>query len=170
MAGPNLQEPGRVFGVALPATRPYSLAANVTKAGREFRFTRLGGTVGDTDLAGTLTATLASTADERVQVEATLTSKTLDIKDVGPLIGYDPEKLETGETIITRVGGSPRLMPDAPLAVDALGSVRYALDGSVAASVTPWLPHAADESAARAEVDAYLSAHGWVLIGGDRDR
>ena len=128
VVGRNLQDPGRLFAIALPATRPYRLVANLTKVDRQFRFTNLAGRIGDSDIAGTLTATTPVTAKARYRIDAALTSKALDIKDVGPLIGYDPEKLEAGQTIVEQVGGRPRLLPDAPLAVDALGKFDARID------------------------------------------
>ena len=118
--GRNFQDPWALFGIALPATRPYALAATLTRAGREYRFTRLTGRIGDTDMAGTLTATLAPTPRGRFRIDGRLDSKMLDIKDVGPLVGYDPVKLEAGAPIVTTVAGRPRLLPDAPLAIDGL--------------------------------------------------
>ena len=117
-----------MFGIALPATRPYQLAANLTKLGRELRFTNLSGRIGDSDLAGTLTATAAETAGERFRIDAKLTSRVLDIKDVGPLIGYDPERLDAGKGVVSRVAGRPRLLPDAPLDIAGLSKFDAALD------------------------------------------
>lgn len=128
MAGRNFQDPGRLFGIILPATRPYRLAANLTKANREFRFTNLTGRIGDSDIAGTLTATLAETAKDRFRIDGKLNSKALDIKDVGPLIGYDPVKLEAGQSIVKQVSGRPRLLPDAPLAIETLGKFDARID------------------------------------------
>lgn len=140
VAGRNLQEPALLFGVALPATRPYRLAANLTKAGRELRFTNLSGRIGDSDIAGALTATAAERAGERFRIDAKLNSKVLDIKDVGPLIGYDPERLEAGKGVVVQVAGRPRLLPDAPLAIDQLDSFDAALDYRAAKVRTGKLP------------------------------
>ena len=140
VAGRNLQDPGRLFGIILPATRPYALAADLTKAGDEYRLTNLAGRIGDSDLAGALTATRAATADGRFRLDGTLRSKVLDIKDVGPLIGYDPEKLQAGKAIVTTVAGRPRLLPDAPLAIDGLGKFDARIDYRAATVRTRKLP------------------------------
>jgi uncharacterized protein involved in outer membrane biogenesis len=118
--GRNLQDPWQLFGIALPATRPYALAATLTKSGRDYRITRMTGRIGDTDMAGNLTATLAAAPGGRFRIDGALESKVLDIKDVGPLVGYDPARLDAGAPIITTVAGRPRLLPDAPLAIDGL--------------------------------------------------
>lgn len=128
VAGRNLQEPGRLFGIVLPATRPYKLAANLTKVDQQYRFTNLTGQIGDSDIAGALTATAAATPDGRFRVEGKLASRILDIKDVGPLIGYSPERLEAGKGVVTSVAGRPRLLPDAPLAIAGLGTFDAAIE------------------------------------------
>ena len=120
LKGRNFQDPWALFGIALPATRPYVLGATMTKTGRVYRFAGMTGKIGDTDMSGTLTATLADTSGGRFRIDGTLASKVLDIKDVGPLVGYDPVKLEAGAPIVTTVAGRPRLLPDAPLAIDGL--------------------------------------------------
>lgn len=121
VTGQNLQDPGRLFGVILPATRPYRLAATLTKSGSILRLTRLSGRIGDSDLSGTLTTTFPENSTSRVRIDGTLNSKMLDIKDVGPLVGYDPARLEAGSPLTRQIDGRPRLLPDSPLATEALG-------------------------------------------------
>jgi uncharacterized protein involved in outer membrane biogenesis len=127
MAGPNLHNFGRIFDVALPATRPYSLAAHLTKAGRDYQLRRLRGRIGDTDMAGVLTVRPAATRQERMRLTGQLASNRLDIKDVGPLFGYDPARISAGR-VVKQEGGRPRLLPDAPLAIAALGSMDADVD------------------------------------------
>src|SRR3546814_14911240 len=58
----------------------------------------------------------------RLLLDADLSSRVLDIIDAGPFIGYSPERLdrEGGSGAIERVGGTPRVLPDAPLRLDAI--------------------------------------------------
>lgn len=121
VAGRTLQTPFRLLGVVVPDTRRYRLRAHVTKAGEEWRFTRLRGTFGDSDLAGRLTI---SNANERLLLVADLSSRKLDILDAGPWIGYSPERLEAqgGRGAIRQEGGRPRVLPDAKLASESLGN------------------------------------------------
>jgi uncharacterized protein involved in outer membrane biogenesis len=126
--GRNLQDPGALFGVILPATRPYALTANLTKVDRQLRLTRLAGRIGSTDIAGALTGIIAENAAGRFRLDGTLTSNVLDIKDVGPLVGYDPERLEAGKSVVVTVAGRPRLLPDAPLAIEAIGKFDARID------------------------------------------
>ena len=117
--GPNLAELFNFLGVAIPETRRYRLTSNLTKAGDEWRFTRLAGRFGDSDLAGRMTISMPET---RLMIDADLASRVVDIIDIGPFIGYDPRRIEQAgdRGIIRQVGGAPRVLPDAPLRVDAI--------------------------------------------------
>lgn len=125
--GGNLADAFAVFGIAVPDTRTYRLTSALTKHGDEWRFTGLKGHFGDSDLAGKLTVALR---EPRMKVTATLATHRLDIVDVGPFIGYDPDAAAKGKAgIVRQVGGTPRILPDAPLRVEALrnfdADVRY---------------------------------------------
>jgi len=117
--GHNLQDMFAIIGVAVPDTRAYVLHANMTKTGDEYRFTGLHGRFGDSDLAGRLTVI---NAEPRIKLNATLATRSLDIVDVAPFIGYNPDAVAArGKAAVVRqVGGTPRLLPDAPLRVEAL--------------------------------------------------
>jgi uncharacterized protein involved in outer membrane biogenesis len=116
--GGNLADAFAVFGIAVPDTRTYRLTSALTKHGDEWRFTGLKGHFGDSDLAGKLTVALR---EPRMKVTATLATHRLDIVDVGPFIGYDPAAAAKGKAgIVRQVGGTPRILPDAPLRVEAL--------------------------------------------------
>lgn len=126
--GPNLSLLFDFLGVAVPDTRRYRLASHLTKQGDEWRFTNLRGRFGDSDLAGRLTISLPQ---DRLMLDADLSSQVLDIVDVGPFIGYDPARLEArgGAGAVEREGGIPRVLPDAPLRTEAIRNfdarVRY---------------------------------------------
>jgi AsmA family protein len=117
--GPNLARLFDFLGVAIPETRTYRFTSALTRVGGEWRFTHLKGRFGDSDLAGRMTVSLP---DDRLLLKAALATRSLDIVDVGPFIGYDPERLaKQGKAgAIQTVGGAPRVLPDAPLRVDAL--------------------------------------------------
>lgn len=99
------------------ATRSYNLYADLTKMGIEWRFTRIHGGFGDSDLAGRLTLSLPNS---RLLATGDLTSKKLDILDVGPWIGYDPDALTAHKGVIRTIAGTPRIIPDASLASESL--------------------------------------------------
>ena len=117
-----------LLGVAVPSTRAYNFKSDLTYDGEWWRFTRLRGRFGDSDLAGSLRVGLP---DKRVKIIADLKTNTLDIVDAGPFIGYDPERLDKMGTkgTVTQVNGHPKILPDAPLRVDAIkrfdADVRY---------------------------------------------
>lgn len=116
--GYNLANLFDFIGVAVPDTRAYRLRSVLTKHDGEWRFTRLRGVFGDSDLAGRVTV---STPDNRVKLDADLATSTLDIIDAGPFIGYDPERLDrTGGEVVRIDGGVPRVLPDAPLRAEAI--------------------------------------------------
>ena len=126
--GPNLALLFDFLGVAIPETRTYRITSALTKQGGEWRFTHLKGRFGDSDLAGRMTVSMPQ---NRLRLKADLTTQTLDIIDVGPFIGYNPHRLEAqgADGAIQNVGGAPRVLPDAPLRVEALrnfdANVRY---------------------------------------------
>ncbi len=126
--GPNLSLLFDFLGVAIPDTRSYRITSQLTKAGGEWRFTHMKGRFGDSDLGGRMTISLPN---NRLFVDADLATDTLDIIDVGPFVGYDPQKLDAkgAAAVVQMQGGAPRLLPDAPLRIDAIArfdaAVRY---------------------------------------------
>ncbi|MEO5867273.1 MAG: AsmA family protein [Sphingomonas sp.] len=116
--GRNIEDMFSILGVATPDTRAYVLHAALTKLGDEYRFTHLHGRFGDSDLAGNLTVT---NKEPRIKLTANLATRSLDIVDVAPFIGYNPDEAVKGKAAVTKqVGGHPQILPDAPLRVDAL--------------------------------------------------
>ncbi len=126
--GWNMGDLFRVGGIAVPDTRAYRLRSAITKAGDEWRFTRLVGHFGESDLAGKFTIKML---EPRMLLTATLATRVLDIVDIAPFIGYDVERVAAkgGAGTVRQVSGTPRLLPDSPLAVEALknfdADVRY---------------------------------------------
>jgi len=117
--GSNIADLFGIIGVAVPETRSYRLDSALTKTGDEYRFTGLKGHFGDSDIAGKLTVRLL---EPRLKIDATLATHTLDIIDIAPFIGYNPDAVaaQGKGAIVKRVGGTPHLLPDAPLRVEAL--------------------------------------------------
>jgi uncharacterized protein involved in outer membrane biogenesis len=115
--GPSLSLLFDFLGVAIPDTRTYRVTSDLTKAGIDWKFTRLAGRFGDSDLGGTMTVSVPVGA--RLNIAADLSTKTLDIIDAGPFIGYEPARLEAGKVAIP-VAGILRILPDAPLRIEAI--------------------------------------------------
>ncbi|MDE2404812.1 MAG: AsmA family protein [Sphingomonadales bacterium] len=112
--GANLALLFDFIGIAVPPTRSYRLTSSVTYDGIWWKATRLAGTFGDSDLAGSLAV---SAPDNRMRLTADLRTRGLDIVDAGPFIGYDPQRLDKlgAKGAVRQEGGHPRVLPDAPL-------------------------------------------------------
>lgn len=137
--GANLARLFDFLGVVVPDTRSYRFTSQLTKAGDEWRFSRLNGAFGESDLAGAMTI---SRPNDRLRIEADLKSRSVDIVDVGPFIGYDPRKLDAqgADGAITQVAGTPRVLPDAQLRVDALRNFDARVNYAVRDIRAPDLP------------------------------
>lgn len=108
-----------IIDVVIPRTRTYRMAAQLVKSGDEYRFTRLSGVAGATDLAGRFTVTNA----ERIHIDATLATKRLDIIDAAPFIGYNPDIVaEKGAVAAAAATGAApqRVLPDAAFPVESM--------------------------------------------------
>ena len=108
-----------IIGVVIPQTRTYDVHARLVKAGEEYRFTRMAGIAGATDLAGWLTVTNGP----RVHVDSALTTRKLDIIDAAPFIGFNPDIVakEGAVAAAAATGAAPmRIMPDAQFPVKTM--------------------------------------------------
>jgi uncharacterized protein involved in outer membrane biogenesis len=103
--GPNSPQLFDFLGVAIPDTRDYSFTSALTKAGEEWRFTHLKRRFGDSALAGRTTVSLP---EGRLLFKAELATQALDIIDVAPFIGYNPDKIEAqgAAGAVETVGGA----------------------------------------------------------------
>ena len=117
--GRDLSELLGIIGVVLPETRRYDMKARLVKDGEVYRFTGMNGTVGRSDLAGTLTITNA----ERIHLDSTLRTRSLDIVDIAGFIGYNPDIVETKGAVAAAAAtgaGPQKLLPDSELPVEKL--------------------------------------------------
>ena len=108
-----------IIDVVLPQTRTYDLRGQLVKAGDEYRFTRITGRAGGTDLAGRLTITNGA----RIHLDSVLATRSLDIIDAAPFIGYNPDIVATkGAVAAARATGAApeRLMPDARFPIETM--------------------------------------------------
>ena len=127
--GRNAAELLSIIGVIIPRTRTYKLTATLVKRDREYRFTGLKGTFGASDIAGKFTVDMAG---DRVHMDADLATRTLDIIDVSPFIGYNPDIVAARgvQAAAAESGAAPaRLLPNASLRAEGLrafdADVRY---------------------------------------------
>jgi uncharacterized protein involved in outer membrane biogenesis len=110
--GANLSTLLGIIDVAIPNTRTYRLRGQMVKHGEEYRFTHLTGGAGNTDLAGKLTIINGT----RIHLDSVLATRSLDIVDAAPFIGYNPDIVETKGAVAAAAAtgaGAQRLMPDA---------------------------------------------------------
>ncbi|MFS0772420.1 AsmA family protein [Sphingomonas sp. 1P08PE] len=117
--GRNMSELLGIIGVAIPNTRTYRLRAQLVKQGEEYRFTRIRGVAGRTDLAGRLTILNG----ERIHLDSVLATRSLDIIDAAPFIGYNPDIVEAKGAVAAAAatGAAPqRLLPDATFPVETM--------------------------------------------------
>lgn len=128
--GANLADLFAFLGVVIPDTRAYRMTSNLTKRSGDWRFTRLKGGFGDSDLAGSMTISMP---DNRLLIEATLASQVVDIIDVGPFVGYDARLLDAkgAAGAVQIVAGAPRVLPDASLEIDAISRFDAKVDYTV---------------------------------------
>ncbi len=145
--GRNLRELFDIAGIAVPETRAYRLRSHMVKQGSEYRFTGIVGNYGNSDLEGKLTVDMPPPADKdaRMKLTADLASRRVDMIDIGPFIGYEPNALATkGATAAATTqhakGDYPRILPDAPLRTDALKLFDANINYRVAVIRQPFIP------------------------------
>ena len=118
--GRNLNELLHVIGVAIPETRAYRLDAQLVQSGVEYRFTHLKGHFGDSDIAGKFTI---RDVEPRIHIDATLATKSLDIVDVAPFIGYNPDIVAAKGAVAAAAGtgaAPARILPDGELPIESM--------------------------------------------------
>jgi len=126
LSGPDLSDVYYLTGLALPNTPPYRLAGQLSRRNNLYRYDRINGRIGDSDLASWLSVT---TGRKRPRLKADLSSKSLDFDDLATVLGAAP-KSGSGETISAeqvliknQMEAQQRLLPDAPLRVERLRSM-----------------------------------------------
>lgn len=136
LSGPDLGRLQIITGVPLPMTPPYDLKGRLQRDGAVWRIENMAGRVGSSDLGGMIRI---DTGRERLYLEADLRSKVLDYRDIGPLIGLRPDEAPKPNTAAmtenqkaaaeksgsqtAAKGPPPRVLPDAPLAVEQIREV-----------------------------------------------
>jgi hypothetical protein len=117
--GRDMSELLGIIGVVIPQTRPYQVRAQMVKSGLVYRFTRMTGTAGATDLAGRLTVTNGA----RIHLDSELTTRRLDIIDAAPFIGFNPDIVATKGAVAAAAatGAAPQqIMPNARFPVETM--------------------------------------------------
>jgi len=123
VSGPDFSNLYHLTGVALPNTPPYQLGAGFAVAGKTYAFRGIGGRMGDSDLAGSLSV---NDTNGRPFVTADLTSRRLKLADLAAVIGGVPKNpaahtLSPAQKIMAaRLKAEHRFLPDARLDVTRL--------------------------------------------------
>ncbi|HEY5897266.1 MAG TPA: AsmA family protein [Burkholderiales bacterium] len=107
VSGNTMSELYDVIGIAFPETTPYTTRGHLVRGDHMMRYEKFRGTVGESDLAGTLHFELGG---KRPFMRGELESKTLNLADLGPLVGTDQPK-ESG------------VLPDMPFDSDRWDSI-----------------------------------------------
>jgi len=122
-SGSDLAELYDLTGLALPNTPPYRVEGALRRDGEMWRFEKFDGTVGDSDIRGTLDV---DASGERAYLKGDVASRLLDFDDLGPTFGLPPsvgpretaseeQKLEA-----RRQQATARVLSDKPLDVERL--------------------------------------------------
>ena len=117
LRGADLSQLYPIVPSPLPWTPPYDLSGELTHANDEWRFHRIEGKVGDSDLAGDFRVEVGR---ERPRTVADLASRKFDYKDLGGFIGLPPgepgKKAKTAEQRreTAKREASDRVLPDKP--------------------------------------------------------
>jgi AsmA protein len=107
LRGKTMSELYDVIGIAFPETSPYTTHGRLVKGDHMMRYEKFAGTVGESDIAGTLQFDLGG---KRTFMHGELVSKVLNLADLGPLVGTDQPK-ESG------------VLPDMPFDSDRWDSI-----------------------------------------------
>lgn len=118
LTGPDMALLLPLTGIALPKTPNYRLTGKLDYANKRILFRDFAGTVGSSDLGGTITI---DPAPARPDVTAVLHSRQVDLEDLGGLIGSEPGRTTTPNQTdaqrqaLARAEASSKLFPNTPL-------------------------------------------------------
>jgi AsmA family protein len=122
-AGPDMSLMSELTGLPVPRTPPYQLTGQLDFANQRARLRNFTARVGSSDLAGTIEVDPKS---EPPEMTAELTSRRVDLADLGGFIGTVPGRVNTpGQTAqqraeVARAEARPKLIPDTPISVPKL--------------------------------------------------
>jgi hypothetical protein len=94
-SGDDMADLYYLSGLALPNTAPYTVSSHLQREGSLLKLTHFKGTLGNSDIHGTLSI---ETAAERPLLTANLETRLLDIKDLGPTLGSQEKKTPSSLT------------------------------------------------------------------------
>ncbi|HEY6600160.1 MAG TPA: AsmA family protein, partial [Pseudomonadales bacterium] len=93
ISGPSLATLYPTLRLALPETPPYRATGHLRRDGNHYSYEKFTGTIGETDVSGDAQYEIR---EPRPLLTAKMTSRRLDIKDLGPLVGFGPRNSVAG--------------------------------------------------------------------------
>jgi AsmA protein len=112
LRGQNVADLYPLLQVTLPPTPPYDIVGHLRHEGKRLSFDQFRGRVGSSDLAGAIVVDLSG---KTPSMTVAMTSNSLDLSDMGPLIGAH-SKAATGKA-------NERVLPDEPFNVERWDSM-----------------------------------------------
>ncbi|GGY65790.1 AsmA family protein [Marinobacter zhanjiangensis] len=113
LEGPNPQRLTRLLGLPLPELPRYSVSGDLSLKDQRWAFTSLTGEVGNSDIGGQI---FFDTDSRPPRLTADLNSRSVDIEDLGGLVGAEPGT--SGSTDSAETSGDRYILPDEPLVSD----------------------------------------------------
>ena len=114
--GPDWARLYPILPLALPPSPPYSFEGRLKRAGNETTYENFSGKVGSSDLSGSGTFVMRK---PRPFLKANLHSRTLDLKDLGPMVGARPQMTQPAKS--PAVTG--KVLPTEPFQLERLNSM-----------------------------------------------
>ncbi len=118
LSGPNMGLLFPLTGIPIPQTPPYDIAGNLDYSAGKVRFTDFAGRLGSSDLGGSI---IEDPGPQRPVVDATLTSKSVDLADLGGFVGSEPGRTSTPaqtpeqKAAVRKAEASSQLLPNIPI-------------------------------------------------------
>ena len=122
LRGDSLAHLYPLIGIALPETHSYRTTGRIVHSGRVWRYERFSGTIGDSDIAGSIRIVAGGA---RAYFEGDLVSRQLVIDDLGPLVGTNGGSVDRASVAVSGEGrqSAARVLPDVPFRSARWGSV-----------------------------------------------
>ncbi len=118
LSGPDMSLLFPLTGVPIPETPAYSIVGQLDYANRKIRFTHFAGKVGSSDIEGDVEIDPGA---DREKITANLSSRLVDLADLGGFIGTVPGRMSTPNQSaaqkqqLARAEASSRLIPNVPI-------------------------------------------------------
>ncbi|MCF8470998.1 MAG: AsmA family protein [Parvibaculum sp.] len=128
LQGKTLNDLQPLIGVPMVETPPYHLKGRLDYDGKTVRFRNFSGTVGQSDLSGTIGV---DPGEERPRVTGDLKSKRVVLADLGGFIGAAPGKADQPGLSAAQKAehaaeeASPRLLPDQPFNIPEIQAAGF---------------------------------------------